>query len=216
MDLAVTIGLAFCLHPSYVAIATAVSNEYKLGEQTTAMLTQFDSIIGSTSIWYVLLVLALLPAVCEELVFRGFLFAGLLRNGGHVRAILVTAILFGLSHGVLQQSITASIMGLVLGWLAYKTGGVACTIAFHVAHNSISMLLAASSHNKQPIPQFLSWALEINDGRLCYSVAWSTLSVGVAISLVAWMATRNIKDRRTNAQKSWERVANEAKQVIAR
>jgi cytochrome oxidase assembly protein ShyY1 len=78
------------------------------------------------------------------------------------------------------------------------------------------MLLAASSHNKQPIPQFLSWALEINDGRLCYSVAWSTLSVGVAISLVAWMATRNIKDRRTNAQKSWERVANEAKQVIAR
>ena len=38
MDMAVTIGLAFCLHPTYVAIATAVSNEYKLGEQTTAML----------------------------------------------------------------------------------------------------------------------------------------------------------------------------------
>ena len=216
MDLAVTAGLAFCLHPTYVAIATAVSNEYKLGDQTTAMLMQFDAIIGSTSIWYVLLVLALLPAVCEELVFRGFLFAGLMRNGGHVRAILVTAVLFGLSHGVLQQSITASIMGLVLGWLAYRTGGVACTIVFHVVHNSISMLLAASSHNKQPIPQFLSWALEIDDGRLCYSAAWSTLSVGVAISLVAWLATRNNKDRRSNAQKSWERVANEAKQAIAR
>ena len=180
------------------------------------MLTQFDSIIGSTSIWYVLLVLALLPAVCEELVFRGFLFAGLMRNGGHVRAILVTAVLFGLSHGVLQQTITASIMGLVLGWLAYRTGGVACTIVFHVVHNSISMLLATSSHNKQPIPQFLSWALEIDDGRLCYSAAWSTLSVGVAISLVAWIATRNTKDRRTNAQKSWERVAKEARQSIAR
>jgi len=197
MDVAVTVMMAFCLHPTYVVVATAISNEYKLGEQTTSMLQQFDSIIGNTSIWYVLLVLALLPAVCEELVFRGFLFAGLMRNRGHVRAIILTAVLFGLSHGVLQQTITASIMGLILGWLAYKTGGVACTIVFHFVHNSISMLLATSSHHKQSIPQFLSWALEIEDGRLCYSSAWCTLSVGIAITLVAWFATRNTIDKQT-------------------
>lgn len=216
LDVAGTVLLAFCLHPTYVAIATAVSNEYKLGEQTTSMLMQFDSIIGSTSIWYVLLVLALLPAICEELVFRGFLFAGLVRNGGHVRAIILTAVLFGLSHGVLQQTITATIMGLLLGWLAYKTGGVVCTIIFHTLHNSISMLLAASAHNKQPVPQFLSWALEMDEGRLCYSTEWSTLSVGVAITLIAWFATRQGKSDRVFSRSAWPNMPPEATQAMGR
>jgi len=64
-------------------------------------------------------------------------------------------------------------------------------------HNSVSMLLAASSHNKHPIPEFISWALIIEDGRLCYSALWSTLSVGIAIVLVAWFATRNTIDKQT-------------------
>ncbi len=182
--------LAISLHPTYAAFASLVGAEYKLGEQTIEMLMQFDSILASAPIWSVLLVLALIPAVCEELVFRGFLFAGLQRHGGHVRAILLTSILFGLSHGVLQQTITASVIGMLLGWLAFRTGGVACTIVFHCVHNSISMLLAAHSSRGSSVPSMLSWALESNNGQLSYSSAWCTLSVGIAITLIAWFATK--------------------------
>jgi sodium transport system permease protein len=183
--------LAIALHPAYTVLATAIGNEYKLGEQTTSMLLQFDAVIGGTPLWQVLLCLALIPAICEELVFRGFLFSGLLRDRGAVRAILVSALMFGLSHGVLQQSITASIMGLLLGWIAFKTGGVLCTIFFHVVHNSISMILASLSSNQVAIPAAITWAIEYQDGRLCYSDAWATLSVGVSITLIAWLATRS-------------------------
>ena len=136
------------------------------------------------------MVLALIPAVCEELVFRGFLFAGLQRDGGHMRAILLTSILFGLSHGVLQQTITASVIGVLLGWLAFRTGGVACTIVFHCVHNGISMLLAAHSSRGSSVPSMLSWALESNNGQIAYSSSWCTLSVGIAITLIAWFATK--------------------------
>ena len=187
--------LAISLHPTYAAFASMVGAEYKLGEQTIEMLTQFDAIIGGAPIWSVLLVLALIPAVCEELAFRGFLFAGLQRNGGYVRAILLTSIFFGLSHGVLQQTITASVIGLLLGWLAYRTGGVACTIVFHCVHNSISMLIATHSSRGSGIPQWLSWAIEKNNDQISYSGTWCTLSVGIAITLVAWFATR--RDSRT-------------------
>jgi sodium transport system permease protein len=183
-------SLAVCLHPTYVAFAAEVGKEYKLGEQTTSMLMQFDSIISNTPIWQVLLMLALIPAICEELVFRGFLFAGLQRKGGQVRAILVTAAFFGLSHGVLQQTITASVMGVMIGWIAYRSGGVACTIAFHVMHNSISMLLASYSSRGANSPHWLSWAMEQSDGHLAYTTTWRILSVGIAISLIAWFATR--------------------------
>jgi sodium transport system permease protein len=210
MDIALVSLLAISLHPTYAALANAISNEYKLGEQTTTMLMQFDSIIGNTPIWSVLLVLAVIPGICEELVFRGFLFAGLLRDKGQVRAIIVTAVIFGLSHGVLQQTITASIMGLILGWLAYRTGGITCTIIFHVIHNSISMLIASSSHSGQAVPTLLDWALQVEDGQLCYSTTWSTLSVGVAISLIAWFATRTVSEKPKKKPSAWERVASEA------
>lgn len=190
LDIMAATSLAICLHPTYVAFAAAVGNEYKLGEQTTSMLMQFDSIISSTPIWQVLLMLALIPAICEELVFRGFLFAGLQRKGGQVRAILVTAVFFGLSHGVLQQTITASVMGVMIGWIAYQSGGVACTIAFHVTHNSISMLLASYSSRGVNSPHWLSWAIEQSDGHLAYTTTWRILSVGIAITLIAWFATR--------------------------
>ncbi len=182
--------LAISLHPTYAAFASLVGAEYKLGEQTIEMLMLFDSIIAIAPIWSVLLVLALIPAVCEELVFRGFVFAGLQRDGGHVRAILLTSLFFGLSHGVLQQTITASAIGMLLGWLAFRTGGVACTIVFHCVHNSISMLLAANSSRGSSAPSMLSWALESNNGQLAYSSSWCTLSVGIAITLIAWFATK--------------------------
>ena len=190
MEMILAALLAVSLHPTYAAFASLVGAEYKLGEQTIEMLMQFDSIIANAPIWGVLLVLALIPAVCEELVFRGFLFAGLQRDGGHMRAILLTSILFGLSHGVLQQTITASVIGMLLGWLAFRTGGVACTIVFHCVHNSISMLLAAHSSRGSSVPSMLSWALESNNGQIAYSSAWCTLSVGIAITLIAWFATK--------------------------
>ena len=189
-ELLASVLLAVCLHPTYTAFAWLVGSEYKIGEQTISMLMQFDSIIASAPMWSVLLVLAVVPAVCEELAFRGFLFSGMQRNNGHVRAILLTSLLFGLSHGVLQQTITASVIGLLLGWLAFRTGGVICTIAFHCIHNSISMLLGSQSSRGGSAPQWLSWAIESHNGQLAYTGTWCTLSVGVAIALIAWFASK--------------------------
>ncbi len=133
--------------------------------------------------------MALIPAVCEEIVFRGFIFSGLQRDSGHVRAVLLSALLFGLSHGVLQQTITASLVGLLLGWIAYRTGGVGCTIVFHFVHNTISMLIATSSSRGDMVPEWISWAVTTDQGAWAYTDTWNTLSVGVAISLIAWIAT---------------------------
>ena len=66
---------------------------------------------GRRALWQVLLLLAVVPAVCEELAFRGFILSGFRHLGHRWRAIVLSAIFFGLTHGILQQSLLACLVG---------------------------------------------------------------------------------------------------------
>lgn len=85
--------------------------------------------------------LALTPAVIEELCFRGFLFSALSKVLSPWRVIVVTALLFGLFHvltgGTLlvERFVPSTVLGLILGWIAYRTGSVWPGILMHFLHN---------------------------------------------------------------------------------
>jgi sodium transport system permease protein len=182
--------LAVYLHPTYVQLASYVNREYPLGPETAEALRQMDLLLANVPLWNVLLLLAVLPAICEEVVFRGFVFAGLLENKGVLRAVIGSAVLFGLSHGVLQQTICATTMGIVLGWLAYRTGGIACTFAFHLIHNSLSISLGTGARYAIEIPQPLTWAVTAFEGKIAYTEQWNLLSLVLAIAILAALSFR--------------------------
>lgn len=85
------------------------------------------------------LALCVLPAVCEELLFRGAL-QGLLRPSGSAAAIVGPAVLFALLHLELTQCITALVCGLFLGWLAERTGSILPGMLLHFVNNCIAFL----------------------------------------------------------------------------
>jgi len=133
--------LGVTMHPIYVLLAGWVSAVYPISETAIAAMKPFTDQIGNAPWLYVVLLMAVLPAVCEELAFRGFMFGGLVRQGSPLRAILVTSVAFGISHGVLQQSISATTMGLILGWIALRTGSVLPCMLIHVTNNALSVSL---------------------------------------------------------------------------
>ncbi len=190
-DLIACTLLAVCLHPTYVRLANLVNREYPLGPETIEALQQFDGVLASVPFLSILLVLALLPAVCEELVFRGFVFSGLLENKGVLRAVIGSAVLFGLSHGVLQQTICATIMGLLMGWMAYRTGSVVCTILFHFLHKALTMTITAWSSSKQSFPEALDWFIGASSESFEYSQQWTNASVAVSLILIFWLSFRS-------------------------
>ena len=87
-----------------------------------------------------IIVLALLPAVLEELVFRVCVL-GALRKYGDWFAIVVSAVLFGFIHGNAVQSVFALLVGLVLGYITLATGNVWLAIGVHFLNNMMSVSL---------------------------------------------------------------------------
>lgn len=85
-----------------------------------------------------LLVMALLPAVCEEVFFRGALqptIQSLVRNS-HV-GIFLTAVLFSLAHGDIYGFLPRLLLGLLLGYLFWTTGSQAVNICAHFVNNAV-------------------------------------------------------------------------------
>ncbi len=136
--IAAAAALAVSLHPAGIALVTVVRSMYPIDASVTepfgALLAQAPNLLS------LLFFMALLPAVCEEFAFRGFILSGFRHLGHRWRAILLSALLFGLAHGVLQQSIVASIFGVVLGFLAVQSGSIWPCIAFHACHNALGVL----------------------------------------------------------------------------
>jgi sodium transport system permease protein len=190
-DLAIALILGLTLHPAYMLLSAAIQHEFQLGADTRELLVYVDSLIASAPLWSVLLILAVIPAICEELAFRGFIFGGLIRQNGVLRAILVSSLFFGLSHGVLQQTIGATVMGLVLGLIAWRTGGVLCGIVLHMTHNSLTMIVSRAGKSPGSVPSQLDWILQgTADGGLGYSDLWVVISIVISAMCLAWFCLR--------------------------
>jgi len=107
---------------------------------------EFDMILKDR--WGYLAV-GLLAPVCEELVFRGAVLRSLLRWAGHHWvAISVSALLFALVHANPAQMPHAFVIGLLLGWLYYRTDSVVPGVVYHWVNNSIAYVV----YNLYPDP----------------------------------------------------------------
>ena len=89
-----------------------------------------------------LLSVALLGPVLEEMLFRGAITKELLKRYQPVKAILLSALIFGIFHVNPAQVIPAFLIGILLAWLYYKTGSLMPVILLHVINNSVSCILS--------------------------------------------------------------------------
>ncbi len=85
--------------------------------------------------WQSLFLIALSPAVCEELVFRGAVLGGLARDTRPARAIAIQALLFALAHGSVHRLMPTFLLGGVLGLLRLRTGSIWPCVLLHALYN---------------------------------------------------------------------------------
>jgi len=114
-----------------------------------------QAVLGSDSLGlgygFLVLAIVLLPPLCEELFFRGYLSSAL-RSSGYTRTaiILTGGLLFGLFHLDPWRLVPVSILGMIMVWLVETGGSILAGMAFHLVNNGIVFLgsvLAASTPN---------------------------------------------------------------------
>jgi membrane protease YdiL (CAAX protease family) len=89
-----------------------------------------------------LFAIALVPAVCEEILFRGVLARGLATRLVPSVAIVVSAVLFSVFHLSLVQAAPTFLLGLAYGYLALAARSCVPTIVAHLVNNSLAILVA--------------------------------------------------------------------------
>lgn len=89
-----------------------------------------------------ILIYALLPAIAEELIFRGIIQKGLSTKLNGVATILLTTIMFVLVHGSLQQTVYQMIVGLMLSYIMCVGGSILYSIILHFLNNLFVLLFS--------------------------------------------------------------------------
>ena len=98
-----------------------------------------DSLMSSR-LGYV--VIGLLAPLVEELVFRGAVLRSLLRwHQNHWVAIAISAALFALTHMNPAQMPHALLIGVLLGWMYYRTDSILPGVVYHWVNNSVAYVM---------------------------------------------------------------------------
>ncbi|HLN73147.1 MAG TPA: type II CAAX endopeptidase family protein [Prolixibacteraceae bacterium] len=82
----------------------------------------------------------LVAPVVEEIIYRGIVLKGLLTRYAPQKAILLSALIFGIMHWLPLQIWGASITGLILGWVYYQTKSIGTTILLHSLINTAVLI----------------------------------------------------------------------------
>jgi ABC-2 type transport system permease protein/sodium transport system permease protein len=113
--------------------------------------------------------LAVVPGVAEEVFFRGYLFSAVRARMNAAGTVVLTALLFGLFHLIgldgfsLERGLSSTAMGLLLGWLAWRTGSLWPGMLLHGCHNGLLMYLTLA-YPPEPgsavaMPEYHPWPL---------------------------------------------------------
>jgi sodium transport system permease protein len=116
-------------------------------DQIAAVKNLLDEWRGVSPAW-ILVTLAIVPGICEELFFRGFFFTSLRTVLSPWKTIIATALLFGMFHVVAanvlapERFLPSAFLGLALGWLRYRSQSVLPCMLLHAVHNGLLLSVA--------------------------------------------------------------------------
>ena len=98
---------------------------------------------GDLSTAFLFFALALTPAICEELLFRGYLQRQVERKWGAMTSIVLVGVFFGLYHLRLTQVVPLSLLGIWMGYAVWASGSLWTGMLVHVLNNGFAVLVAA-------------------------------------------------------------------------
>jgi hypothetical protein len=119
------------------------SMQPQLNQIKQAIEEAYKALAGSSTLpemFYVILVVALVPAFAEEILFRGLVQKSLEKSLNVKRGVIITGLVFGGFHLNPFSFVPLAAIGIYLGFLTSKSGSIYSSIIAHFFNNLIAVL----------------------------------------------------------------------------
>lgn len=100
-----------------------------------------ENLINSTNIWLNLALISIIGPIFEEILFRKILIDKTIKYGARI-SIIISALLFGLFHGNVNQFFYAFLMGGFFAYVYIKTGKIIYPIILHLIVNLMGSVIS--------------------------------------------------------------------------
>lgn len=161
------IVLVWCVLAALGSIIPSAWFQDQMPELPNIVEEEFDMILRNR---YGYFIIGLLAPLAEELVFRGAILRSLLKwNSRPWVAILISAVLFSAAHMNPAQIPHTLLIGLLLGWMYYRTDSIVPGVVFHWVNNTVAYVI----YNLYPNPDMTTTDLFGNGGPVLMAVGFS-------------------------------------------
>lgn len=156
-----TLLLAVSIVPMSLLLKQLQDAIFGAGTGMEALRQQAEAMQGG-SLWVALLVFAVLPGICEEILFRGYLLAGIRDRLSLFQTVLVVAVIFGLFHVQIEKIPVVTLLGMLLAFVCLRSGSLYPAILIHIANNGLAIALAREMETGSgPLQSFLFGVAEM-------------------------------------------------------
>lgn len=133
-------------------------------------------------IWFGLLNIALIPAICEEVLFRGYILRAFEKSWGPITAVLISGLIFGLFHIQLGNIFPLATLGVVLALMTWLSGTLWPAVIAHFINNGAAVLVGSQ------YPELLFEQMTVETLPPVWVLVLSIIFTG---SIVYWMINKS-------------------------
>ncbi|WP_339908420.1 type II CAAX endopeptidase family protein [Symmachiella dynata] len=138
--LGLTLPVQFLAH-AWSSLASGLLESVGITISSQEYMEQMQQVLGAGPLVVMWLLMAVCPAVGEELVFRGIIGNTLVRNWGAWWGVLATSVLFGVIHLIPIQAIAVIPLGMAMHYVYLMTKSFWAPVLLHLANNSLALLM---------------------------------------------------------------------------
>lgn len=137
MSILLSIGIWFCFLPIAEYSTTLIPKTGPLEEMYKTLEANFSTLLNYKVAGFIMV--CILAPIFEEIIFRGIILKGMLNYKVHPAvAIVVSGIIFGIAHLNPWQFVGAGILGIIFGFIYYRTKSLCIPILLHALNNCLS------------------------------------------------------------------------------
>ncbi|NLI89999.1 MAG: CPBP family intramembrane metalloprotease [Epulopiscium sp.] len=140
-----------------------------------------NSILSGKSVWIALIVIAVFPAICEEVLFRGYLFSAASEGGNFKRGIIISSLMFGAMHLYPIKILPTAILGACFAYITYKSSSIFIGMFLHFINNALAVMVLYYPDGK------------IGNGLIWFEdKIWLIIAIGI-VTFIGGLALINLK-----------------------